>query len=184
VLFEVHCHRQYVVYTLFNSSERCSVYTPSLTAIETIDGKIVESRENPRAAFEGHVVETQWDNLHLVYFSGYAMWTYLTSPFLLKMPNVRTEEIEPWDEQGHVWRRLKATFLPEIATHSTEQVFYFDKDGLLRRQDYNVDVLGGAPSANYASEYKEFSGLVIPTRRRVYRRRPDGQSILYIHNHG
>jgi hypothetical protein len=67
---------------------------------------------------------------------------------------------------------------PEIATPSTEQVFYFDKKGLLRRQDYNVDVLGGAPSANYASEHKEFSGLVFPTRRRVYRCRPDGQPIL------
>jgi hypothetical protein len=53
----------------------------------------VESRDNSRAAFEGHVVETKWDNLHLFYFSGYAMWTYLTTPFLLKLPNVRTEEI-------------------------------------------------------------------------------------------
>lgn len=135
----------------------------------------MESRDNPRAAFEGHVEETKWDNLHLVYFSGYAMWTYLTSPFMLKLPNVQTEEIEPWDEQGQIWHRLKATFPSEIATHSTEQVF---KEGLLRRQDYNVDVLGGAPSANYASEHKQFSGLVFPTRRRVYRCRPDGQPIL------
>ena len=70
------------------------------------------------------------------------------------------------------------TFPPEIATHSTEQVFYFDKKGLLRRQDYNVDVLGGAPSVYYASEYKKSLGLVIPTHRRVYRCRPDGQPVL------
>lgn len=176
-MFEIDCHRQHVVYTPLNSPERRCVYTPSRTTIETIDGKIVESRDNPRFAFEGHSVETKWDKLHLVYFSGYAIWTYLTSPFLLKLPNVRSEEIEPWDEQGQVWRRLKVTFPPEIATHSTEQVFYFGKEGLLRRQDYNVDVLGGAPSVNYASEQKEFSGLIIPTRRRVYRRGPDGQPI-------
>jgi hypothetical protein len=172
---EVHCHRQHVV---FVSPELRSIYTPSRTAIETNDGKIVESRDNPRAAFKGHVEETKWDNLHLVYFSGYAMWTYLTSPFLLKLPNVRTEEIEPWDEQRQIWRRLKATFPSDIATHSTEQVFYFDKKGLLRRHDYDIDVLGDGPSANYASEHKEFAGLVIPTRRRVYRRRPDGQPLL------
>jgi hypothetical protein len=172
---EVECHQQRVI---FISPEWRGIYTPNRTAIETNDGKIVESRDNPRAAFEGHVVETKWDNLHLLYFSGYAMWTYLTTPFLLKLPNVQTEEIEPWDDQGHVWRRLKVTFPPEIATHSTQQVFYFDKEGLLRRHDYNVDVLGGAPSANYASEHKKFSGLVIPTRRRVYRCRPDGQPIL------
>jgi hypothetical protein len=158
VVFEVDCHRQYVVFMPFKSPEWRGVYTPSRTAIETIDGKIVESRDNSGAVFEGHVVETQWDNLHLVYFSGYTMWTYLTSPFLLKLPNVQTEEIKPWDKHGYIWRRLKATFYPEIATHSKEQVFYFDKESLLRRQDYNVDVLGGAPSANHASEHKEFSG--------------------------
>jgi hypothetical protein len=56
--------------------------------------------------------------------------------------------------------------------------FYFDKKSLLKRQDYNVDVLGGAPSANSTSEHKKFSGLVIPTHRRVYRCGPDGQPIL------
>jgi hypothetical protein len=177
VSFEVDCHRHHVVYPPLNSPERRSVYTPSWTTIETVDGKIVESRDNPRFAFEGHSVETKWDKLHLVYFSGYAIWTNLTSPLLLKLPNVRSEEIEPWDEQGQVWRRLKVTFPPENATHSTEQVFYFGKEGLLRRQDYNVDVLVGVPSVNYASEQKEFSGLVIPTRRRVYWRGPDGQPI-------
>jgi hypothetical protein len=136
----------------------------------------VESHDNPCAAFEVHGCKTQWDNLHLVYFSGYVMWTYLTSPFLLKLPNVRTEEFEPWEEQGDVWRRLKVTFPPEIATHSTEQIFY-DNTGLLRRQDYNADVLLGLPSANYASGHKEFSGLVIPARRRVYARRPGDQPV-------
>jgi len=94
LLFEVDCHRQYVVIKPLSSSEHM-VYTPIRTAIESIDGKILESRDNPRAAFEGHSIETEWDNLHLVYFSSYAIWTYLTTPFLLKLPNVQTEEIEP-----------------------------------------------------------------------------------------
>ena len=175
LVVEVDCHQQRAV---FISPEGRGIYTPNRTAIETNDGKIVESRDSPRAAFKGHVVETKWDNLHLLYFSGYAIWTYLTSPFLLKLPNVKTEEIVPWDEQGHLWRRLKVTFPPEIATHCTEQIFYFDNEGLLRRHDYKVDILGGAPSANYASEHKRFSELVIPTCRRVYRCQPDGQPVL------
>jgi hypothetical protein len=28
------------------------------------------------------------------YFNGYAMWTYLTTPFLLKMPGVDVVEVE------------------------------------------------------------------------------------------
>ena len=51
-----------------------------------------------------------WDDLHLAYFSGYAMWNYLNTPFIFALPGFQTEEIEPWDEnrrkapsaQGHV----------------------------------------------------------------------------------
>lgn len=38
----------------------------------------------------------------------------------------------------------------------------------MRRHDYTVDVLGGAPGANYCSGYKEFQGIKMPTTRRVY----------------
>ena len=47
----------------------------------------------------------------LVYFAGYAMWTYLTTPFLFVMDGVATEELQPWHENGETWRRLKVTFI-------------------------------------------------------------------------
>jgi hypothetical protein len=59
VSFEVDCHRQHVVCTLLNSPERRCFYTPNRTTIETIDGNIVESRDNPCSAFEGQSVETK-----------------------------------------------------------------------------------------------------------------------------
>jgi len=43
---------------------------------------------------------------------------------------------------GNAWSRLKVTFQSEIATRSSGQVFYFDRTGLLRRQDYTADVIG------------------------------------------
>jgi hypothetical protein len=43
------------------------------------------------------------------------------------------------EREGETWRRLKATFPPEIATHSTVQTFYVGSDGLLKRHDYNVE---------------------------------------------
>ena len=43
-----------------------------------------------------------------------------------------------------------------------------------RRLDYLVQVNGNALAAHYTDEPKTFGGLVFPTRRRVYRRRPDG----------
>jgi hypothetical protein len=59
-------------------------------------------------------------------------------------PGFVTEEIEPWRENGETWRRLKATFPATVASHNREQVTHFGPDGLMRRHDYTVDVLGGA----------------------------------------
>src|SRR5271166_88869 len=41
-------------------------------------------------------------------------------------------------------------------------------DGLLRRHDYTVDILGGATGLNYASDYRDVDGIIVPTKRRVY----------------
>jgi hypothetical protein len=41
-------------------------------------------------------------------------------------------------------------------------------DGLLRRHDYVVDVLGGAMGAHYIDDYRDHSGILMPHRRRVY----------------
>ena len=31
-----------------------------------------------------------------------------------------------------------------------------------------MDVLGGAPGLNYASDYRDVDGIIFPTKRRVY----------------
>ena len=80
-------------------------------------------------------------------------------------------------ENGEEWRRLKATFPKTIASHSGEQITYFGPDGLMRRHDYTVEVLGGATGANYSTDYKEFQGIKMPTTRRVYAYDENGQKI-------
>ena len=102
---------------------------------------------------------------------------YLTAPFLLTMPGVQVEELEPWEEAGERRRLLRAVFPDDIATHSREQVFHFDSTGLLRRHDYAAEVLGAAPAAHYGDAHKEVPGLVFPTRRRVVPVRKDGLSV-------
>jgi hypothetical protein len=128
----------------------------------------VAERSDPRAAFDGHVLDTPWDMLHLAYFLGYALWNYLTTPFSFAQPGYLSEELEPWRENGQTWRRLKVKFPAHIATHCAEQVFFFDADGLLRRHDYIAGVVGPGAAAHYTSEYREFDGIMVPTRRRVY----------------
>jgi hypothetical protein len=69
---------------------------------------------------------------------------------------------------GFAWSSRRTT------PHCAEQVFYFDDRGCFRRLDYTPDAVGGAVLAAHCYEHEDFSGLVVPTRRRVFGRREDG----------
>jgi hypothetical protein len=79
-----------------------------------------------------------------------------------------SEEIAPWSEDGQRWRVLQVTFPDDVASHSRVQSSYFGDDGLLRRHEYTVDVMGGARGLNYASDYRDFDGILVPSKRRIY----------------
>jgi hypothetical protein len=177
VTVRVALHREWASHTPFVESNARTSFEPHRVALETTQGRVIEERLNPRASFAGHEMETPWDRLQLAYFAGYAMWTYLSTPFLLTMDGVSSEELSPWREDGETWRRLKVIFPMGIATHSTVQTFYIGSDGLLKRHDYSVEISGDSPAAHYVHDYRETSGILVPTRRRVFRRRPDGTSV-------
>jgi hypothetical protein len=74
------------------------------------------------------------------------LWTYLNTPFLYTHDGFTTEEISPIQVEGEIWRRLKVTFPDHVKSHTKVQISCFGPDGLLRRHDYTVDILGGATS--------------------------------------
>ncbi|WP_399946509.1 hypothetical protein ACGH52_39080 [Streptomyces sp. BBFR25] len=170
----VDLHRQHASHYPFTAPHLRTSVTPERVAMESESGEVKAERLHPRAAFAGHTLETPWDDLHVAYFAGYAMWTYLTAPFAFAASDFRTEELPSVRENGQTLRRLKVTFPDRIATHSREQTFYFDQNGLLRRHDYTADVLNAGPVAHYASDYREFDGILLPTRRRVHPLAADG----------
>ena len=161
----------------FTAPELKTAYTPDRVGIETLDGDVVEALEDPRASFAGHTLQTPWTTLQLAYFTGYAMWTYTAEPFNLLLPGVRTQEGEPWTEDGQRWRRLNVVYPDTIATHSPHQVLYVDDDGLIRRRDYQVDIAGGSPAAHYVSDFDVVDGVVIPRTRMIYVRDQDNRPI-------
>jgi hypothetical protein len=167
VVIEASLHEEKVV-TRYRDQNRCTIFTPHEIISKSEDGKRFERRANPRASFEGQTRETPWDDIHVAYFQSEALWTYLTTPFLYTYPGFVTEEIAPWQENGETWRRLKVTFPDNVTSHTREQISYFGSDGLLRRHEYTVDILGGATGINYAADYKEFDGIMIPTTRKIY----------------
>jgi hypothetical protein len=121
---------------------------------------------------------TPWDSLHRAYFNGEALWTYLTTPFLLAMEGVRVEETDPWREGDETWRVLRAYFPGSIETHNLVQDFFFGEDLMLRRHDYSVNIAGGFAAAQLTSEYVAANGISLPTKRRAYPRGPDRRPIF------
>ncbi|MFI1564421.1 hypothetical protein ACH4ZX_15440 [Streptomyces sp. NPDC020490] len=173
----VRAHVQHASVQPFGAPDQRTDFTPDRVAIEKLDGRTVAERTAPRTSFDGHGMHTPWDPLHRAYFNGYALWTYLTTPFLLAMPGFEVSEIEPWWENGERWRGLRATFPAHIAGHSDVQDFYFGQDNLLRRHDYHVDVAGGFAAAQYVHDVVEADGLRFPTVRRAYRRDANGSPV-------
>ena len=161
----------------FAAAGQRSVFTPERVAIETDRGSGVEALEQPRASFAGHTLETPWTTLQLAYFVGTAMWTYLTQPFTFTLPGFETAELEPWQENGEQWHRLRVVWPGHLATHSTVQTVYVGNDGLIRREDYDVDILGGSTGAHYMSGYTQVSGIMIPIGHRIFPRTPEGQAL-------
>lgn len=166
----IDLHHQWASVAPFGKPGQRTDFNPERIAIIAEEGRVVAERNSPRASFARHDMRTHWDPLHRAYFNGYALWTYLTSPFLLAMGGFAVHEIEPWREGAEVWRGLRATFPAAIASHSSEQDFYFGPDMLIRRHDYTVEVAGNFQAAQYISDTISVDGIKIPTRRRAYLR--------------
>jgi hypothetical protein len=166
----IDLHREWGSLAPFGRPGQRTDFSPGRIAIIADDGRVVAERNSPRASFARHDMRTHWDLLHRAYFNGYALWTCLTTPFLLTMAGFEVREIEPWREGAEVWHGLRATFPAAIASHSNEQDFYFGPDMLIRRHDYRVEIAGNFQAAQYISDLVSIDGIKIPTRRRAYLR--------------
>lgn len=172
---EVDVREQRTVFTGFTGPGLRGVYTPNRVTIEDQDGTVVRERDNPRESYPPRDGQNRWDELHALYFGGYGMWNYLTTPYLLTRPGIQTEELESAEVNGERWRRLRVTFPDGITTHSSPQVWYYDRSGLQRRLDYAPYVLGSRPAAHHTEAHRTVSGLVFPTHRAVLRRLDGGR---------
>jgi len=162
----------------YGAPDQRTMFTPDRITIEKLDGTLVAERRDPKDSFAGHQMSTPWDELHRAYFNGEALWTYLTTPFLLTLQGVAVEETEPWSEGSETWRVLRAHFPGSVETHSLVQDFFFDRDLRLRRHAYNVNIAGGFNAAQLTSDYIVADGIHLPTKRRAYTRGPGRRPIL------
>jgi len=160
-------HEQHIEIHLEADKKRI-YFSPQEVRVETEDGIPFEQRSDVRADFKGQSLRSPWSDAQVGYFNGYALWQYLTAPFLYSYPDFQVEEVAPWQEDEETWRVLKIVFPEHIVAHTRVQYAYYDSDGLLRRHQYTVDVMDGASGVNYAEGYQNVDGILVATRRRVY----------------
>jgi hypothetical protein len=164
----VDLRRPYAEIRDFPGGGQSSFFTPSRVWIEDRDGRVRAERHEPRASFGGVRKQLHWDHLDSVYFAGYAVWNYITAPYLLCRGDVTIEEGVSCSDKGRTWRGLRATFPAQFPTHNANQVFYFDERARLRRHDYHAEVIGPyAVASHYCDDHIAFGKAVFPTRRKV-----------------
>lgn len=174
VVLEGDTRAQHLTIAPFPRRGHHTTWQPHQQTIQTVDGVLVAERCDPAAAFLGTTHQSPWDEFQVAYFASEANWNYFAAPFLFTRGDFVTEESWPWREDGQMLRTLLVTYPDTIVAHTRQQTYYFDDAGLLRRLDYAVDILGGGSAVHYPSRYREFDGIMVPTRRRVYIRNPDG----------
>jgi hypothetical protein len=173
----VSTRRQHVVLEDFPREGRRGVFDgDGSVRIETVDGEPLQTRADARRAFADLRHKLWWDKLDILYFSGYAIWTYLAAPFVFALDGYELAPLGQWTERGETWERIGVRFPETIHTHSRDQVFYVDERGWIRRHDYTAEPFGEwAKAVHYSTDHKRFDGLLVPTRRRVYPRRADNR---------
>lgn len=173
----VYLHEQKTVLEDYPRPGCRGIFTPEELRMETAGGAIIAERRNPRPLFDSLRRQLWWDDLDLLYFAGYASWNYFTMPWLLAWEGVEIQSLSEWAEAAEVWQKLVVRFPPSLATHCPQQAFYFDKNGCLRRHDYDPEVFARwARAAHYCFDHVEMAGWQFPARRRVVPRRADGSS--------
>jgi len=173
----VQPHERRVVLRDFCQPGWVGIWTPNHVRIVDEYDVLAEERRDPRPQFRRLVKNVLWDKLDILYFAGYALWNYLSFPFLLEEPGVSVSE--PADSGAGGPRRLIARFDAAVPTHSPQQVFHFDGDYRLTRHDYTADVIGAwATAANCCLASETVAGLRFYTRRKVFPRMGPRQWVL------
>ncbi len=179
--FSVTAERQSAVIQPYPEEGTSGVFDAGSVRMERADGTVVAERRDARDAFfglSGLRRKLWWDDLDALYFAAYALWNYLTIPFLLERPGFEVSEGEPLSVGDESWRRLDVAFPAGVHTHCRAQSLYFDSGGRLRRHDYHPDVVSSlANAAHLCDGHREFDGLVFPTKRRVVPKGPNGRPL-------
>jgi hypothetical protein len=150
--------------------EHAGVFENGSVRIERMaDGFVVAKSENHRPSFTGTAKARRWRPLDALYFFGYALAHYHSLPFTLSQG--RLIGVHTSGRGGSRSDVLDVELPAELHTHSRRQQFYFDRQGLLVRHDYQAEIVGfWERAAHYWNQQARFNGFPILARRHVFAR--------------
>jgi hypothetical protein len=95
IRFEVDTTRQRLDYRLRRSRQTVGLRARPSRDAAPQTAELIDARDEPEKSFDGHRVRDPVGRLHLAYFVGEALWTYLNTPFLYTWPGVRHRRDRP-----------------------------------------------------------------------------------------
>ncbi len=169
---EVFPHEWRTVFCDFPVPGQQGIFARGEVSITTTgpNPNVRQKERDHRKSFAGLRKYRRWSPLDALYFFGCALSTYQSLPFVLtrtsfvSLRRLRDCRIPNEDLIGIV-----VDFPSDLPSHCRRQTFYFDGTGLLRRHDYNAEIVGAwAHGAHYSSEYVDADGLMVATGRQVF----------------
>jgi len=73
--FQMRLHEQWASFLEFKAKGHRSVFQPQRVAVYDDAGEVISELGSPRDSFLNHTLTTPWNELQMVYFASYAMWT-------------------------------------------------------------------------------------------------------------
>jgi hypothetical protein len=156
----------------FPTAATSATWEPHRQVIETVDGAALRVREDPVDPLEAGV-RPPWGEMDVAYLVSDAIWHHFVTPSILARSDLVAEEVEARRSDSGVWRQLRVSRGAASAGPSRTWTYSFDDRGLLRR----VEESRASTTQTFVHEvsaYREFDGMVVPTRRRTYAPSPTG----------
>ena len=106
------------------------------------------------------------------------LWNYAQLPFLLLQPGLTFQDAGTIRQGSETWDGVRVDFPAHLPTHSASQTVFVGPDGLLRRHDYHVAIMGRlARGARLIHGYQQVDGLTLPSRIQIKLRGPGTSSV-------
>jgi hypothetical protein len=167
-VFELRTHEESVSIGPASAAGSRSTFSPKVVSLQTSDGEFVETLYNPRSSFAETPV-VSWDPFKYAYIRSYTVWNCLTQPFLFTYPGFETRDLEPLEVSDEVWKRIEIIYPSHIAGHCSRMVCHVGHDMLMRRYDFQFDLVNGIAVTSFPLNYREVQGLLVPMTRSIFR---------------